>query len=212
MNSVSLTTACNSCTLPQLQHLFTLHHHPHKSLINQRRIRKGRCKAALAHDAPFVVAMGACVLNSLVFPLPMSPNDDEESNSVIDSADARFAVMGIISFIPYFNWMSWVFAWMDTGDKRYVVYAIVYLAPYLRSNLSLSPDESWLPIASIILCILHIQVNQRLIMLLMVIVVTSNYVGSAIDTLYGVNGHLGHMTLLDVTLGTFVSGDIIQPI
>ncbi|KAJ0779050.1 hypothetical protein HanPI659440_Chr06g0222291 [Helianthus annuus] len=163
MNSLSLTTACNSCTLPQLQHLFTLHHHPHQSLINQkRRIRKGRCKAALTHDAPFVVAMGACVLNSLVFPLPMSPNDDEESNSVIDSADARFAVMGIISFIPYFNWMSWVFAWMDTGDKRYVVYAIVYLAPYLRSNLSLSPDESWLPIASIILCILHIQLEASI--------------------------------------------------
>ncbi|KAM0015616.1 hypothetical protein Hdeb2414_s0032g00712741 [Helianthus debilis subsp. tardiflorus] len=163
MNSLSLTTACNSCTLPQLQHLFTLHHHPHQSLINQkRRIRRGRCKAGLTHDAPFVVAMGACVLNSLVFPLPMSPNDDEESNSVIDSADARFAVMGIISFIPYFNWMSWVFAWMDTGDKRYVVYAIVYLAPYLRSNLSLSPDESWLPIASIILCILHIQLEASI--------------------------------------------------
>ncbi|XP_076915688.1 uncharacterized protein LOC143575127 [Bidens hawaiensis] len=106
--------------------------------------------------------MGACVLNSMVFPLPMGPNDDEESSSVIDSADARFAVMGIISFIPYFNWMSWVFAWMDTGDRRYAVYAVVYLAPYLRSNLSISPDDSWLPIASILLCILHIQLEASI--------------------------------------------------
>ncbi|KAL4568777.1 hypothetical protein LXL04_024393 [Taraxacum kok-saghyz] len=101
--------------------------------------------AQLPHDAPFVAAIGACVLNSLVFPLPVSPNDDEDSDSVIDSADA-----------------SWVFAWMDTGDKRYAVYALVYLAPYLRTNLSLSPDESWLPIASILLCILHIQLEASI--------------------------------------------------
>lgn len=122
----------------------------------------GRCKAELLHDAPFVVAMGACVLNSLVFPLPVSPHDDEDGESVMDSADARFAVMGIISFIPYFNWMSWVFAWMDTEDKRYAVYALVYLAPYIRSKLSLSPEESWLPIGSILLCILHIQLEASI--------------------------------------------------
>lgn len=114
------------------------------------------------HDAPFVVAISSCVLNSLVFPLPKGPNDAEDGDSVIDSADARFAVMGIMSFIPYFNWMSWVFAWMDTGDKRYALYAIVYLAPYLRTNLSLSPDESWVPIASIVLCVLHIQLEASI--------------------------------------------------
>ncbi|KAI3693717.1 hypothetical protein L1987_76668 [Smallanthus sonchifolius] len=165
MNSLSLTpisSTCNSCSLPQLKPLYTLHHHSHKNVNQKRRIRNGRCKAALLHEAPFAAAIGACVLNSVVFPLPTSPNDNEDSSSMIDSADARFAVMGIISFIPYFNWMSWVFAWMDTGDKRYAVYSIVYLAPYLRSNLSLSPDESWLPIASILLCILHIQLEASI--------------------------------------------------
>ncbi|CAH1415378.1 unnamed protein product [Lactuca virosa] len=77
--------------------------------------------------------------------------------------------------------MSWVFAWMDTGDKRYAVYAIIYLAPYLRSvncyrlilsisflffinkdTLIMSSDESWLPIASILLCILHIQLEASI--------------------------------------------------
>ncbi|KAJ9549673.1 hypothetical protein OSB04_022216 [Centaurea solstitialis] len=190
MNSLSLTpfssaTCTTTPTLPKLKPLFTLHHHhhPHHSYTNfnqkQRITRKGRCRAALAHEAPFVVAIGACVLNSLAFPLPVGPHDEEDGDSVIDSADARFAVMGIISFIPYFNWMSWVFAWMDTGDKRYALYAIVYLAPYLRAfsrtimvlivtacdcrtNLSISPDESWLPIASILLCIIHIQLEASI--------------------------------------------------
>lgn len=67
--------------------------------------------------------------------------------------------MGIISIIPYFNWMSWVFAWLDTGKLRYAVYALVYLAPYLSTNLSLSPEDSLLPIASILLCIFHIQLE-----------------------------------------------------
>ncbi|CAI9274604.1 unnamed protein product [Lactuca saligna] len=165
MNSLSLvpfSSACSSSTLPKLKPLYTLDYHPYININKKRKIRNGRCRAELIHDAPFVIAMGACVLNSLVFPLPVSPNDDEDGDSVIDSADARFAVMGIISFIPYFNWMSWVFAWMDTGDKRYAVYAIIYLAPYLRTNLSLSPDESWLPIASILLCILHIQLEASI--------------------------------------------------
>lgn len=126
--------------------------------VNPRRFGVGKCKAELVNDAPIALAIGACVLSSLVFPASPSP-DQDESDSVIDSDDARFAVMGIISFIPYFNWVSWVFAWLDTGKKRYAVYAIVYLAPYLRSNLSLSPEDSWLPIASILLCILHIQLE-----------------------------------------------------
>ncbi|XP_057967425.1 uncharacterized protein LOC131157361 isoform X2 [Malania oleifera] len=135
-------------------------HNPKPSLNprrrpKQRRIGRGTCRAEFSQDAPLAIAIGACMLNSLVFPIPSCPDGD--GDSVMDSTDARFAVMGVISFIPYFNWLSWVFAWLDTGKRRYVVYSIVYLAPYLRSNLSLSPEESWLPIASIVFCIIHVQ-------------------------------------------------------
>lgn len=150
-----------STLLSNLKPLRTLHHNTINKL-NQRRInRDGRCRAEFSPEAPIAFAIGACILNSLVFPVPTSP-DDHEGESLIDSADARFAVMGIVSFIPYFNWMSWVFAWMDTGKRRYAVYALVYLAPYLRSNLSISPEESWLPIASILLCIIHIQLEASI--------------------------------------------------
>ncbi|PWA83641.1 ATPase, AAA-type, core, P-loop containing nucleoside triphosphate hydrolase [Artemisia annua] len=116
----------------------------------------GRCKAELLHDAPFVVAMGACVLNSLVFPLPVSPHDNEDGESVIDSADARFAVMGIISFIPYFNWMLCAF------ELHGFCCSNMLICCAHRSKLSLSPEESWLPIASILLCILHIQLEASI--------------------------------------------------
>lgn len=59
----------------------------------------------LSGDAPVAMAIGACILNSLVFPLPPPSHDLEAEESLIDSSDARFAVMAIISFIPYFNWM-----------------------------------------------------------------------------------------------------------
>ncbi|EXB39940.1 hypothetical protein L484_001699 [Morus notabilis] len=126
----------------------------------RRKIGVGICRAELSHDAPFVAAIGACMLSSLVLPVAGAPDDDEDGeDAAIDSTDARFGVMGIISFIPYFNWLSWVFAWLDTGKRRYAVYSLVYLLPYIRSNLSLSPEESWLPIASIVLCILHVQIE-----------------------------------------------------
>lgn len=101
------------------------------------------------------------MLSSLVLPVAGARDEDGE-DSALDSTDARFGVMGIISFIPYFNWLSWVFAWLDTGNRRYVVYSLVYLVPYIRSNLSLSPEESWLPIASIILCIIHVQLETSI--------------------------------------------------
>ncbi|CAN6481114.1 unnamed protein product [Victoria cruziana] len=127
----------------------------------ERKYRRTGCKAELGHDAPFAVAIGACILNSLVFSA-VGGSEEDDGGSSVDSDDTRLAVMGIISFIPYFNWMSWIFAWLDTGRKQYLVYAVVYLAPYLRTNLSLSPEESWLPIASVLLCIVHVQLEASI--------------------------------------------------
>ncbi|KAK4801813.1 hypothetical protein SAY86_000016 [Trapa natans] len=129
-------------------------------ILDKRRPRDGICRAELSHDAPFAVAIGASILSSLILPIPASSEEDGES--AMDTTDTRFAVMGIISFIPYFNWLSWVFAWLDTGKRRYAVYALVYFAPYIRSNLSLSPEESWLPIISIALCVFHVQLEASL--------------------------------------------------
>lgn len=122
------------------------------------------CKAELIHDAPFALALGASVLSSLVLPNKTGGDHDEveDGDGAMDSTDSRLAVMAIISVIPYFNWLGWVFAWMDTGKQRYLVYSLVYLAPYLRTNLSLSPEESWLPIASILICILHVQLETSI--------------------------------------------------
>ncbi|KAF5200030.1 zinc finger matrin-type protein [Thalictrum thalictroides] len=162
------TSSLLSIKLPDLLHQ-PLHFKAPSSIQNLKQRKKHeknrdlKCRAELLQDAPFAVAIGASMLNSLVFPIPKTPDDDnDDSGSAIDSTDARFAVMGIISFVPYFNWLSWIFAWLDTGSPRYAVYSIIYLAPYIRTNLSLSPDESWLPIASIIFCIIHIQLEASI--------------------------------------------------
>ncbi|KAJ8768323.1 hypothetical protein K2173_021476 [Erythroxylum novogranatense] len=124
------------------------------------------CRAEFSGDVPFVAAIGACVLSSFLLPKAADggsksrDSDDEESG--ISTKDTRFTVMGIISFIPYFNWLSWVFAWLDTKERRYAIYSLVYLAPYLRSNMSLSPEDSWLPIASIFIGIVHVQLEASI--------------------------------------------------
>jgi len=35
----------------------------------------------------------------------VNDEEEEEENSAIVSTDMRLAAMGIISFIPYFNWL-----------------------------------------------------------------------------------------------------------
>ncbi|KAF9685982.1 hypothetical protein SADUNF_Sadunf03G0111200 [Salix dunnii] len=139
-----------------------LFHHQCKILIKRKKINRGICRAALSDDTPFAVAIGVCMLSSLLLPNTVTKDEEEENDSGITTTDTRIAVMGIISFIPYFNWLSWVFAWLDTGKRRYAIYSLVYLAPYLRSNLSLSPEDSWLPIASIIFGIVHVQLEASI--------------------------------------------------
>lgn len=74
----------------------------------RRRAGAGRCRAELVQDAPFAAAIGACVLGSLVLPDPVGGGEEDaggEGGSAMDSTDARFAVMAVISCIPYFNWL-----------------------------------------------------------------------------------------------------------
>ncbi|CAN6929674.1 unnamed protein product [Brassica oleracea] len=133
---------------------------PNNKLSREAKAKRLICRADISQDAPLASAIGACILSSFVFPVAKRVEDEE--NSAIVSTDMRIAAMGIISFIPYFNWLSWVFAWLDTGKTRYAVYAFVYLLPYLSSNLSISPEESWLPITSIVLGIIHVQLEASI--------------------------------------------------
>ncbi|KAJ8424100.1 hypothetical protein Cgig2_000846 [Carnegiea gigantea] len=194
--------------------------------------QRGKCicraELSLSQDAPFAIAIGACMLNSLLFPYVKDEQEQEdEENAAIGPTDARFAVMTIISFIPYFNWLcvmaelyrskgiyapptgpSKISKSMSTATNSqflqralrkvrripgnrscylgarvtFVSFVPVSVPMYLKAlihgdfamatelsslflfwtNLSLSPEESWLPIASIVLCIIHIQLEASI--------------------------------------------------
>lgn len=71
--------------------------------FNKDHYRQSYCKAVFVDDAPFAAAIGACMLTSLILPVPVATEEEEESS--LTSTDTRLAVMGIMSFIPYFNWL-----------------------------------------------------------------------------------------------------------
>jgi len=73
--------------------------------ISNFRNTNHTCKALFTDDAPFAAAIGACMFTSLLLPVAASPEDDEDADSAATTTDARLAVMGILSFIPYFNWL-----------------------------------------------------------------------------------------------------------
>ncbi|XP_009125209.2 uncharacterized protein LOC103850243 [Brassica rapa] len=147
---------------PSLPLAYSPLQNPNNKLRREAKAKQLICRAEFSQDAPLASAIGACILSSFVFPVAKRVEDEEEEKTAIVSTDMRIAAMGIISFIPYFNWLSWVFAWLDTGKTRYAVYALVYLLPYLSSNLSISPEESWLPITSIVLGIIHVQLEASI--------------------------------------------------
>ncbi|MCO5552026.1 hypothetical protein L7F22_005534 [Adiantum nelumboides] len=130
---------------------------PRKALKGlTRTINRGVCRSELLQDAPFVAAIGACILSSLVL---QKKEEDQSSSAPLGEDDVRNGAVTVISFIPLFNWLGWVFKWLDTKDQRYLLYASVYLAPYVRTGFSLSSDENWLLILSYFACIAHVQLE-----------------------------------------------------
>ncbi|KAL8535581.1 hypothetical protein ACS0TY_011276 [Phlomoides rotata] len=144
-SSVSLSLNPHYSYLPSLKPIHTRYNQL-KKLRQQGRLRNNKCRAELSTDAPVALAIGACILNSLIFPTAPPP-EDVESESLIDSTDARFAVMGIISFIPFFNWMVAPFSFLLLGVyfgilvSIYSVMIIWYLCCYAELGVCL--DGYW---------------------------------------------------------------------
>nr|VDD61763.1 unnamed protein product [Brassica oleracea] len=126
---------------------------PNNKLSSEAKAKRLICRADISQDAPLASAIGACILSSFVFPVAKRVEDEE--NSAIVSTETNYCALVV-------DEQSWVFAWLDTRKTRYAVYAFVYLLPYLSSNLSISPEESWLPITSIVLGIIHVQLEASI--------------------------------------------------
>ncbi|KAI7987897.1 Clathrin heavy chain 2 [Camellia lanceoleosa] len=102
-----------------------------------RRTRNGTCcRAEFSRDVTFAIVIGACILNSVVFPFTFGSEDDDQGDSLINSTDARFAVIGIMSFIPYFNWpVIWR---SQTFDLKFLVLGSLSLVHSLASSAHIS--------------------------------------------------------------------------
>eukprot|EP01026_Neomeris_dumetosa_P024012 TRINITY_DN2012_c0_g1_i4.p1 TRINITY_DN2012_c0_g1~~TRINITY_DN2012_c0_g1_i4.p1 ORF type:complete len:248 (-),score=17.55 TRINITY_DN2012_c0_g1_i4:238-981(-) len=70
----------------------------------------------------------------------------------------RWGVMGVVSCIPYMNWLSWIFGALDDENNKnlYFGFAFLYIFPYILEGLQL--DQ--LIIFIIILNALHVQVER----------------------------------------------------
>jgi len=78
---------------------------PYPPIFKFRNNNHHACTALFTDDAPFAAAIGACMFTSLLLPVSASSEDDQDADSAVTTTDARLAVMGILSFIPYFNWL-----------------------------------------------------------------------------------------------------------
>lgn len=80
---------------------FNTHHLHHRQHLRRDVLI---CRAEFSNEAPFIVAIGSSMLSSLFLATPASEDDDADG-TLIGSTDTRFGVMGVISFIPLFNWL-----------------------------------------------------------------------------------------------------------
>lgn len=66
---------------------------------------QGKCRAGLEDDAPFAIAITAALMSTLVLPVNVERDESKKGSSALGADDVRYAAMGVISFIPLFNWL-----------------------------------------------------------------------------------------------------------
>ncbi|GAQ81351.1 hypothetical protein KFL_000780130 [Klebsormidium nitens] len=132
-----------------------------------RKRRRRATSAVWQDDAPYAIAIGVTIAVTaapLIFPVPWSVKAavDEKKRfddfNTMGDEDTKYTAMAVISFLPLFNWLAWVLAWLDSSDPRYALYAAVYLAPWVKSGLNFT--DSWLPLGAVALGAAHVQLDR----------------------------------------------------
>ncbi|KAK9828117.1 hypothetical protein WJX81_006542 [Elliptochloris bilobata] len=84
--------------------------------------------------------------------------DSVEELEELEGEEVKWGVMTVISFIPLFNWLAWVFAAFDDPQRArlYYLFAAVYAVPSLRNGFTLDSFS----IACLLLGIVHVQVER----------------------------------------------------
>ncbi len=102
---------------------------------------QGKCRAGLEDDAPFAIAITAAMMSTLVLPVNVERDESKKGSSALGADDVRYAAMGVISFIPLFNWLvcslaSWrIFTLQLTLALFLLLPFVLYLLPYDLSSL-----------------------------------------------------------------------------
>ncbi len=62
---------------------------------------QGKCLAGLKDNAPFAITITAAMICKLLLPVNVERDESEKKTSTLGAADVRYALMGVISFIPF---------------------------------------------------------------------------------------------------------------
>ncbi|KAH7430134.1 hypothetical protein KP509_09G085200 [Ceratopteris richardii] len=119
--------------------------------LTKTNIQKIICRSDLLDNAPFLIAIAASIIISLV----AEGNEGEHGTE----KQVRNDFATLISVIPLFNWLAWLYLFLDTRDVRHLMFASVYIAPYIKTGFSLSPGETFLLTLGYVTCVYHIQLE-----------------------------------------------------
>lgn len=94
-------------------------------------------------------------------PVISASNKQKEQRNNVDDEDAigvKWGVMTLLSFLPLFNWLAWIFAAFEDKDRAsfYYILAILYGAPQLNAGF----QQNWFSVATLLAGILHVQAER----------------------------------------------------
>eukprot|EP00210_Caulerpa_lentillifera_P007682 g7333.t1 len=117
---------------------------------------RSRVVCSMAMDG--IVGSCACLCFAFAFVPILSPATNERVQKPTDELDdIKWSVATIVSFLPYFNWTSWLLVAFDSEfPLAYYLLSALYLAPSIESGFQMDSFTVFM----IVLGVLHIQVER----------------------------------------------------
>lgn len=112
--------------------------------------------ASLATGVGILAALGWSAI-----PVIPSPKGNDPSSKAVSEEDAegvKWGLMSVISCLPIFNWLAWIFAGFEDEERATFYYALATL--YAIPQVSAGFQPNWFSIATLIAGVAHVQVER----------------------------------------------------
>eukprot|EP01024_Parvocaulis_polyphysoides_P037921 TRINITY_DN33899_c1_g1_i1.p1 TRINITY_DN33899_c1_g1~~TRINITY_DN33899_c1_g1_i1.p1 ORF type:complete len:310 (+),score=32.89 TRINITY_DN33899_c1_g1_i1:217-1146(+) len=145
------------------KHPVNLHTVHTVKLVNlSSNVTKSKLQSQAMHDDLISIAIPAAAFAGIsISGLRLIVENGQKIGKLEEGDNVKWSVMGVISCIPYLNYLAWIFGALEDEQNKniYYAYAALYFLPWIKQGFEFDFWQVWI----LALGIVHVQVERLVI-------------------------------------------------